>query len=968
MALVPPSLSFHHHRQIQLTTQKPNLRSLPLILNPPKSCLTTQPTTTITTPPISQTIERLCQSGHLDQAFLLLQREFQENPDLGDQANAICLLLQSCGQAKNIEIGRKVHDLFSTEHTHLRDDVVLNTRLITMYSMCESPSESRILFDGLERKNLYQWNAMISGYNRNELWEDAMWLFCELVSATEFTPDNFTMPCVVKACGGLLCLELGKAVHGMAAKTGVDSDVFVGNALIGMYGKCGAVGDAVKVFEKMPVRNLVSWNAKMFVYSENGYAEESLAVFWDMMVGEDGLRPDSATLVTVLPVCAMEKEVEMGRLVHGLAVRLGLSYELMVSNALVDMYLKCGCVSEACLLFDRSVQRNVVSWNVMIGGCSREGDVYGAFNLLRQMQMEEKTKANAVTILNALSACVECHRLRSLKEIHGFAIRNSFQNDDLVANALVAAYAKCGSFSFADRVFYDIEDKTVSSWNALIGGYAQNGEPTKAVEKFHQMTLSGLEPDWFSIGSLLLACGHLKALRDGKSIHGFLLRNGLEMDSFVGISLLSLYIRCGELSQARLFFNKIEEKNLVCWNTMISGYPQNGLPENSINLFREMQRDGIQPSEIAIASMFSACAQLSASRLGKEMHGFVIKAYLDEDPFVGSSIVDMYAKSGCIKQSCIAFERLRERDLVSWTVMIAGYGIHGCGREAIELFERMQLEGFKPDGFTFIALLLACGHAGLVEEGLEYFSEMQTKHGIEPKIEHYTCIVDMLSRAAQFDRALRVVERMPVEPDAGILSALLSACRIHGNLSLGEQISEKLLKLDPYKAENYVLVSNLFARSGRWDNVRRLRGRMKEMGLKKDVGCSWVEIGSKFYHFKVGDDLLAEWEEIHGMWRTLEQKITKIGYSFDTASVLHELDEEEKVDILRGHSEKLAITYGLLKTKGVAVRVFKNLRMCGDCHTAAKLVSKVENRVIIVRDNKRFHHFSDGLCSCGDYW
>ncbi|MCL7037738.1 hypothetical protein MKW94_015645 [Papaver nudicaule] len=329
----------------------------------------------------------------------------------------------------------------------------------------------------------------------------------------------------------------------------------------------------------------------------------------------------------------------------------------------------------------------------------------------------------------------------------------------------------------------------------------------------------------------------------------------------------------------------------------------------------------------------------------------------------------MYAKIGSIEQSRRTFDGLVEKDAVSWTVMVTGYGLHGLGKEAIELFEAMQRKGLKPDRYTFIGILMACNHAGLVEEGLKYFSEMQSVHKIEPKLEHYACMVDMLGRAGHLDHAASLIENMPDEPDAGIWGSLLSACRTYGNMDLGEKISKKLLDLEPNKAEHYVLVSNLFAGSGRWDDVRKVRQKMREMGLVKDPGSSWIEVRGKVYNFFASDDTHPESKEIRKMWRELEEKIRGIGFVPDTGSVLHELDEGEKEELLRGHSEKLAICFGLLKmTKGSILRVCKNLRICHDCHNAAKLVSKVMQRQIIVRDNKRFYHFRDGLCSCGDYW
>ncbi|KAF2298895.1 hypothetical protein GH714_028957 [Hevea brasiliensis] len=747
------------------------------------------------------------------------------------------ILLQACGHQKDIETGRKIHEIVS-KSTQYSNDYVLNTRLITMYAACGSVLDSRLVFDNLQRKNLFQWNALVSGYTRNELYCEAINVFVELTSDTEFEPDNFTFPCVIKACAGLLDAGLGEVIHGMVIKMALVLDVFVGNALIAMYGKCGLVDEAVKVFDYMPVRNLVSWNS----------------MIW--------LAPDVATMVTILPVCAREVELDLGMEIHGLAIKLGLSEEVKVNNALVDMYSKCGYLPEALMLFDKNNNKNVVSWNTMIGGFSTEGYIFESFNLLRKMQMQQEIGPNEITVLNILPSCLENSQLPSLKEIHGYSIRHEFQYDELVANALVTAYAKCGMLSSAERVFNRMEMKTVSSWNALIGGYAQNGDPKQALNFYIQMTYLGFEPDWFSIGSLLLACAHLNSLRCGQEVHGFALRNGLETDLFIGVSLLSLYIHCKKSSSARLLFDGMEDKSLVSWNAMISGYSQNGLPAEALTLFRKLLSNGIQPSDIAIMSVLGACSQLSALRLGKETHCYALKSTLTEDVFVSCSIIDMYAKSGCIEESRIVFDGLRDKDVGSWNAIIAAYGFHGYGKEAIKLFERMENIGQMPDCFTFIGILTACCHAGLVEEGLKYFSEMQNSHGLEPKLKHYACVIDMLGRARRLDDALRLVNEMPEQPDSGIWSSLLSSCRRFGALEMGEKVAEKLLELEPNKVENYVLLSNLYAGSG--------------------------------------DNLLPESEEIRLKWRRLEKQLSKIGYKPNTGSVLHEVEEDEKIEILRG--------------------------------------------------------------------
>ncbi|WCJ22060.1 Pentatricopeptide repeat (PPR) superfamily protein [Euphorbia peplus] len=978
-ALLPPSLPYHHYHF--------NFRGKINNLGPCKThFFHLPPKSTASLHSSSQThqnqsldpshllflpqITRLCQTGSLAEAFDLIEPSLQDatSSSSSQTKEAMGILLQACGRRKDIQTGKKIHEIVSKSKLYC-NDYVLNTRIITMYAMCGAILDSRVLFDNLQRKNLFQWNAMVSGYTRNELYGDAINVFVELISNTDFKPDHFTFPCVIKACGWVSDAGFGELVHGMVIKMGLVLDVFVGNALVAMYGKCGLVEEAARVFDYMPVKNLVSWNSMICGLSENGFAQECFKVLVDMMMGQDGFLPDNATMVTLLPVCAREEMVEMGRGLHSLAVKLGLSEEVMVNNSLVDMYTKCRCTYEAEVLFRMNNRKNAVSWNTIIGSFSKEGYIGKAFDLLRKMQMEEEIELDRVTVLNILTVFSGRSQLLSLKEIHGYSIRKGFYYNELVANATVSAYAKCQMLTYAERVFRCMEIKTVNSWNALIGGLAQNGNPGRALDLYIHMTHFGLKPDWFTISSLLLACSHLKSLRYGKEVHGFVLRNRLENDSFICISLLSLYIQCGKPSSARILFDNMRDKTRVSWNAMISGYSQNELPEEALTLFRKLVSNGIQPCDIAIVSVLGACSQLSALKLGKETHCYALKTIGTKDVFVACSIIDMYAKSGCIKESRSVFDGLIEKDVASWNAIISAYGIHGQGKEAIYLFEKMKKVGQNPDFFTFVGILTVCSHAGLVEEGLKYFGEMKNLHGIEAKLEHYACLIDMLGRAGRLDEALRFLNEMPEEPDSGIWSSLLSSCRSFGALGMGEKVAEKLLELEPKKVENYVLVSNLYAGSGRWEDVRRVRQMIKEKGLKKDAGRSWIQLGGKIYNFIVGDYLLPESEDMRTEWRQLEKKIRKIGYKPHTSCVLHEVEEDEKIEILRGHSEKLAICFGLLNTrKGTTLRIFKNLRICVDCHNAAKLISQVVEREIIMRDNKRFHHFRNGTCSCGDYW
>uniref|UniRef100_A0A0D9VAX1 DYW domain-containing protein n=1 Tax=Leersia perrieri TaxID=77586 RepID=A0A0D9VAX1_9ORYZ len=815
----------------------------------------------------------------------------------------------------------------------------------------------------------WKWNALVADHSRSGRHAQALALLPPLLAASDgLVPDAFTLPPAARSCGALRDSSAGRQLHALAAKLGLDDDPFVGNSLVSMYGRCGRVEDAGKVFDGMPSRNLVSWNALMSAVSDAGLPRRGLELFRECLVL--GMAPDEATLVTVMPMCTALGWLETGRAVHGLAAKSGLDWEPRVNNVLVDMYAKCGNVADAERAFSLySSERNVVSWNVMLRGYARNGVVDAAFGLLQEMQIEHGVPADEITMLSILPACLGPSELARLREIHSFIVRRGLDlTADMVPNALIAAYGRCECLLYADRVFAGIQSKTISSWNAMISAHAQNGEANAAIQVFLGMVACGFKPDWFSIGSLLLACADLKHVLYCKAIHGFILRNGLEIDSFTTNSLLSVYIQCGRESYARILFDALgEEKDEVSWNTMIAGYAQNGLPDESLEMFREMQSSvgGHWPSLISATGALMACSQLSAVRLGKEMHCVALKGDYCKDSLLSSSIIDMYAKCGFIDDARAMFDRLEKKDAAPWTVMITGYAVNGLAKEAMALYEEMQSKGMEADEYTYLGLLMACSHAGMVEQGLRFFLELSSHPRLEAKLEHYGCLIGMLSRAGRFADALAIMEDMPEEADAKILSSLLSACHIHGETELGRELAERLLELEPDKAEHYVLASNMYAGSGQWDEMRKVRRRLKDAGVHKEPGCSWIDVAGKVYSFVAG----GEDGEMRRMWCELEERIRRIGYVPDTTAVLHELEEGDKVEALRWHSEKKAMAFGLLRiAEPGKVRVFKNIRMCKDCHNAAKLISKATGREIVVRDKRRFHRFSHGLCSCADYW
>lgn len=397
---------------------------------------------------------------------------------------------------------------------------------------------------------------------------------------------------------------------------------------------------------------------------------------------------------------------------------------------------------------------------------------------------------------------------------------------------------------------------------------------------------------------------------------------------------------------------------------------QAGRFKDAFDLFGRMREEGVELDKFVAASMLSACTGLGALDQGQWVHRHIQKSGIEPDPKLATTIIDMYCKCGCLEKAYDAFNNLRNKGQSSWNCMIGGLAMHGRGEAAIELFKQMERSKVKPDNITLLNVLTACAHSGLVQEGKYYFDYMVQTYAIEPKMEHFGCLIDMLGRAGLFEEAKRVLDEMPMDADAGVLGALLGACMIHGNIDLGEQVGNRVIELDPNNSGRYILLANLYASAGRWDDMANVRRLMNDRGVKKEPGWSVVELDGAVNEFIAGGWSHPEAKEIYAKVEELLGRIRLEGYVPDTGGgVLHDVDEEEKENPLYYHSEKLAIAFGLLKTRpGETIRISKNLRVCRDCHEASKLVSRVYDREIVVRDRNRFHHFRKGKCSCKDYW
>lgn len=787
--------------------------------------------------------------------------------------------------------------------------------LIGAYMACDAHTPAMALLEHLEPRPLFVfwWNEFIRHAVPSGLLNEVIGLFRRM-QRLGWRPDEYTFPFVLKACGELSSIRLGASVHAAVWRNGFEENVFVCNAVVTMYGRCGALDEACKMFEEVLERGIVdvvSWNSIVAAYSQNGDSENALRMF-GRMTKNLSTRPNAFSLVNVISACG--SSLTWGKQVHGFAVRSGLYEDVFVGNAIVDMYAKCEMMDKAKKVFEQMKVKDVVSWNAMVTGYSRVGEFEDAICLFEKMRAE-KIKLNVVT------------------------------------------------------------------WSAVIAGFAQRDLGHEALDMFRKMQASGVDPNVVTLVSLLSGCASAGALLQGKEIHCYTIKRVLNLDGkdpeadlMIINGLIDMYAKCKHLKVARTMFDLIEptERHVVTWTAMIGGYAQHGEANDALALFSQMLgRDNYKkPNAFTISCALMACAHLGALRLGKQIHACVIRSQYDsKTPFVSNCLIDMYCKSGDVDIAQAVFDKMQQRNFVSWTSLMAGYGMHGRAKEALWVFDDMKRVGLAADGVTFVVLLYACSHSGMVDEGMIYFNEMSKDYGVTPGPEHYACMVDLLGRAGRLGEALELIKSMPMEPTAIVWYSLLGGCRIHANVEIGEYAANRLLELDTQNDGSYTLLSNIYANARRWKDVARIRSLMKHTGVKKRPGCSWVQGKEGTITFFVGDRRHPQSQQIYEILGSLIERIKAIGYVPDTSFALHDVGDEEKGDLLFEHSEKLALAYAILTTpSGTPIRITKNLRVCGDCHSAITYISMIVKHEIILRDSSRFHHFKKGSCSCRGYW
>ncbi|XP_021715414.1 pentatricopeptide repeat-containing protein At3g46790, chloroplastic-like [Chenopodium quinoa] len=609
--------------------------------------------------------------------------------------------------------------------------------------------------------------------------------------------------------------------------------------------------------------------------------------------------------------------------------------------------------------------------NPTIQSLCKKGNLKQALHLL-----SSESKPTQQTYELLILSCALQKSFPDAFAVHRNIVDNGFDQDPFLATKLIDMYSELDCIDYARQVFDKIPRRTIYVWNAILRALTLAGYGVDALGLYREMNRIGMPCDRFTHTYAIKACVVSESittslLEKGKEIHGRILRHGYETHVHIMTTLLDMYAKFGNVSYASYIFDGMPDKNVVSWSAMIACYAKNERPLEALNLFHEMvyEISDLSPNSVTMVNVLQACAALAALEQGRMMHCYILRRNLDSILPVTSALMTMYSRCGKLEVTQKIFDQMDKRDVVSWNTLISSYGIHGFGMKAVRVFEEMLSRGIKPSAISFVSVLGACSHAGLADMGKRLFDSMTEQHGISPSVEHYACLVDLLGRANRIKEAAKVIEEMKIKPGPKVWGSLLGSCKIHGNVELAERASTQLFKLEPANAGNYVLLADIYAEAGMWYEVKRVKQLLEAQGLQKVFGRSWIEVRRKIYSFMSVDELNPQIELIHALLAEFSEEMKQQGYTPRTELVLYDLEEKEKERILLGHSEKLAVGFGLINTrKGETIRITKNLRLCEDCHTMTKFISRFTGREIMVRDVNRIHHFRDGVCSCGDYW
>ncbi|KAL3728729.1 hypothetical protein ACJRO7_033333 [Eucalyptus globulus] len=712
-------------------------------------------------------------------------------------------------------------------------------KLVSLYASLGRPTCSTRVFDRVEAKDVFLWNSIVKTHFSNGACSRAIEFYSRMRAANEL-PDQFTIPMVVAACADIGSLNYGMWVHALACKCGLFAgSSAVGSSFVYMYSKCGQMMDASLVFDEIRVRDVVAWTALLIGYVQNGENEKALGSLREMLrLGGLEERPNFRTMEGGFQASGNMGAVSEGRCLHGLAVKSGLLCCEVVKCSALSMYSRCDFPEDAHSSFCEIVDKDVLSWTSVISVYARFGCMAECLSLFLQMQ-SSGTYPDGIVTSCVLLAFANTISVSEGRTFHGLLIRRNslLVQDQMVHNALLSMYCKFGLLNVAEKLFATrAHELAKEPWNIMVSGCGKLGMEENCILYFKNMQHLGIECDLDSLVSVISSCSKLGAINLGKSVHCYAIRRSIDGNASFANSLIGFYGRLGNLAVVQRIFSRMK-RDTVSWNAVISSYVHNKHYEGAIALFDRMVSEDMKPNSATLVSVLAASANLASSEKGERIHQYLEEEMIETNLPLTTALVHMYAKCGKLDKARELFDLMNERDIISWNVMISGYGMHGHAKSAVEIFQLMENSKVRPNALTFLGLLSACAHAGLVEEGKRLFSRMQ-HYSIEPNVKHYTCMVDLLSKSGDLQGAEELVLSMPVRPDGGVWGALLSACAIHEKLEVGMRVANRAIQSEPDNDGYYVLLSNMCSSMGRWEEAEMVRKMMKGGGVQKQAAWS----------------------------------------------------------------------------------------------------------------------------------
>ncbi|KVI09419.1 putative pentatricopeptide repeat-containing protein At3g25970 [Cynara cardunculus var. scolymus] len=669
--------------------------------------------------------------------------------------------------------------------------------------------------------------------------------------------------------------------HSQLIKLGTIGDTFAANNLLGGYLKSRELRIALKLFDEIPQKDTVSWNSLIAGYVNYGDLESA----WEVLIcmKRCGFFFDGYTFGCILKGVASNDCLFAGQQVHGNIVKMGYEENVYSGSALLDMYAKCGRVVDAHKCFNCMPDRNSVSWNALISGYVETDDHVNSFWLFKSMH-REGVRLDDGTFSPLLTLFDSPDFYKLTMQVHCTIIKHGMASDSSVLNATISAYSECGSIKDAKGVFDGAGgERDIVSWNAMLAACLEHDKRDLAFNLFTEMQILGFQPDIYTYTSMISSCFEEEVQNQGQSLHALVIKRGVEHLTPISNSLMAMFTgsTSSHMEYAITIFENLEFKDQVSWNSMLTGFSQHGFSENALKLFQIMQSGNVGMDYYAFSAVLRSCADMATLQLGQQIHALAIRSGFESNEFVTSSLVVMYSKCGIIADAARSFETSHKLNSVTWNSIMFAYAQDGQGHVVLKLFCQMRKTKVKLDHITFVAVLTACSHIGLVEEGYYFLKHMESDYGISPRMEHYACVIDLLGRAGHLKEAESLVRAMPFQPNAMVWKTLLGACRLCGDVELALEVANLLLESEPYEHCTYVLLCDLYGHLRRWDEIAVLKRTMKEKGVKKVPGWSWIEVQNQLHAFKADDHSHTRNEDIHQMLRRLTDDIAHLEISYD---------------------------------------------------------------------------------------